>query len=186
LPQSYKNSTDEELMLEYKSNKLPDALSELFIRYNHLILGVCIKYLQNVENAQDATMQIFEKLVTDLPKYDVQCFKAWLYMCSKNYCLMQLRKNNNNTRYTENIEKYDMETESELHLIYEKENSLNQMHEMLTHLDSHQQCCIDAFYLKKQSYASIQTQYGYTFNEVKTHIQNGKRMLKKLLIGQTS
>jgi RNA polymerase sigma factor (sigma-70 family) len=180
LARQYINNTDEELVLDYKSNGNADSLSELFIRYKHLVLGVCIKYLQNTENAQDATMQIFEKLVTDLPRHDVQCFKAWLYMSAKNYCLMQLRKTSN-TRYTENIEKYDMENETDMHLILEKEDKLNQMHRVLLNLEPNQQCCINEFYLKKQSYANIQSQYGFTFNEVKTHIQNGKRMLKKLM-----
>jgi RNA polymerase sigma factor (sigma-70 family) len=180
LPNQYQNSTDEELVLAYKSNKTAEALSELFIRYKHLVLGVCNKYLQNIEAAQDATMQIFEKLVTDLPRHDVQCFKAWLYMSAKNYCLMQLRKANN-IRFTENIEHYDVENESEMHLILEKEEKLTQMHKMMEHLEHDQRCCINEFYLKKQSYAQIQMQYGYTFNEVKTHIQNGKRMLKKLM-----
>ena len=38
------------------------------------------------------------------------------------------------------------------------------------------------FYLKKYSYEQIIAQTGYTFMQVKSYIQNGKRNLKTILI----
>jgi len=56
------------------------------------VLGTCFKYLKNKDNACDATMQIFEKLISDLKTNDINNFKSWLYTVSKNHCLMILRK----------------------------------------------------------------------------------------------
>ena len=92
-----KNHTDDELLQIYRAKKSADVITILFNRYYHLIYGVCMKYLKNTENAKDATMQIFEKLMDDIPKHDIQFFKAWLYRVAQNFCLMQLRSRKYNT-----------------------------------------------------------------------------------------
>src|SRR3954468_1932237 len=57
-----------------------------------LLLGVCMKYLKDEEEAKDAVQQIFLKVITELEKYKVDYFKSWLYMVAKNLCLMKLRE----------------------------------------------------------------------------------------------
>src|SRR3954471_23490394 len=82
---------DLQLVAQYKQTDDNTFVGALFQRYTHLIFGVCMKYLKNEDEAQDASMQIFEKLLKDLMKHEIQQFKAWLHMVCKNYCLMQLR-----------------------------------------------------------------------------------------------
>ena len=36
-------------------------------------------------------MQIFEKLIAEIPKQKIDNFRNWLHIVTKNYCLMQLR-----------------------------------------------------------------------------------------------
>jgi RNA polymerase sigma-70 factor (ECF subfamily) len=55
------------------------------------------------------------------------------------------------------------------------------MHQSIMQLDGKQRVCIDLFYLQNKSYADIQSATGFTFMEVKSYIQNGKRKLKLLL-----
>ena len=57
----------------------------------HLVYGVCLKYLKNRDESKDAVMQIFEKLIIEIPKQKIENFRSWLYVVTKNYCLMQLR-----------------------------------------------------------------------------------------------
>lgn len=179
--QQYKNSTDEALVQEFKAHKNDAIFTELYNRYKHLVLGICLKYLSPKENAQDATQQIFEKLYFELPKQNIAFFKAWLHTVSKNYCLMQLRKVKLPIKVTDDIEKYDMENTDTLHLAIEKETNLNNMHQALGKLEPNQKICIEAFYLNKKSYNDIISQTGFTFMEVKSYIQNGKRNLKNIL-----
>ena len=70
--------SDDELLIRHKQSPDPDILAELFNRYYHLVYGVCLKYLKNKEEASDAAMQIFSKLLEDLHKYEIQFFRAWL------------------------------------------------------------------------------------------------------------
>ena len=85
------DKTDEELLLQFKNSGSLDSLGELYSRYMHLVYGVALKYFQDREEAKDAVMQIFEKLISDLPDHEVRTFKSWLYVLTKNYCLMQIR-----------------------------------------------------------------------------------------------
>ena len=48
------------------------------------------------EAAQDAVMDIYETLTEKLRSQEVTYFKSWLYMVSKNHCLMVLRKQDRN------------------------------------------------------------------------------------------
>ena len=66
-------------------------LGELYSGYMHLVYGVCLKYLKDRDESMDAVMQIFEKLIIEIPKQRIENFRSWLHVVTKNYCLMQLR-----------------------------------------------------------------------------------------------
>ena len=83
--------TDEELIAEFSSSGNLELLGELYTAYMHLVYGVCLKYLKDRDESKDAVMQIFEKLITDIPKQHIENFRGWLYTVTKNYCLMHLR-----------------------------------------------------------------------------------------------
>ena len=57
-----------------------------------LVYGVALKYLKRPEDAQDAVMQLFEELIVKVKETEIQSFKAWLYTCIRNNCLMEIRK----------------------------------------------------------------------------------------------
>ena len=155
----------------------------LYKRYAHLVLGLSIKYLKDEDEAKDAVMHIFEKLMSDLLKYEVQYFKSWLYTFSKNHCLMVLRTKQSRLGKEIDLQIHAssfMETETNLHLnTYEtREGEYNALDKAMGELNNEQRKCIELFYLKEKSYQEIAQSTGYTLNEVKSFIQNGKRNLK--------
>ncbi len=176
-----KNHTDDELLQIYRSTKSAEVITILFNRYYHLVYGVCMKYLKNTENAKDSTMQIFEKLMDDIPKHDIQFFKAWLYRVSQNHCLMQLRSRKYNTVSFDVIQERGVEYDESLHPALAKEELLTKMEHAITELNDEQRRCVELFYLEKKTYFEIMDLTGFTFMQVKSHIQNGKRNLKNKL-----
>jgi len=178
--------TDSELVTLYKLTNDNNFVGVLFQRYTHLILGVCIKYLGNEEDAQDASISIFEKLLTDILKYDIQNFKSWLYSTSKTFCLMQLRsaksKYNIDSKIEYNLDDI-METNKKLHLLMEedKEMHLTFMEECMEGLINEQRLCLELFFLKEKSYQEVTLETNLNINNVKSHIQNGKRNLKNCI-----
>lgn len=177
------NLTEQELISKYRETGDKIFFGELFKRYSHLVFGVCMKYLKNEDNAKDAQMQIFEKLINDLLKHEVTHFKTWLHSVSKNHCLMQLRSEKNTTGKLDELKNSGnefMESSAILHLnhVEEHEARLNNLEKGIELLNEGQKICIELFYLKEMCYNEIASKTGYSLNEVKSYIQNGKRNLK--------
>jgi len=178
----YQHLSDQQLLGQFYADRSNDWLGILLQRYTLLLLGVCMKYLKNEEEARDAVQQIFLKAITELHKYPVEYFKSWLYMVAKNYCLMRLRTNKGRKPLELKDHQLNAQVEEQgLSLHLEKDRQLELMAVCLTELNNEQQQCVTLFYLQKKTYQEIASQTGYTMMQVKSHIQNGKRNLKILM-----
>ena len=83
--------SDEELVHRYRNSHDTAYIGELYVRYTHLVYGVCLKYFHNDADAQDAVMQVFEKLIKELKRHHIEAFKPWLHTVVKNHCMMHFR-----------------------------------------------------------------------------------------------
>ena len=61
------------------------------------------------------------------------------------------------------------------------EEQLKALHHCLEKLPEEQRTSITRFFLEEMSYADIVEQTGFTLNNVKSYIQNGKRNLKNCI-----
>lgn len=77
---------DSELLQLFKETGKSDYFGELYNRYIPLLYGLCLKYLQEEEKAQDAVMQLFEDLLPKLSRYEIREFRTWIYSVAKNHC----------------------------------------------------------------------------------------------------
>ncbi|MFI5164782.1 MAG: RNA polymerase sigma factor, partial [Bacteroidia bacterium] len=178
-----KNLSDLELIARYKSDGDNKIVGILFERYTHLVFGVCMKYLKDEDEAQDAVMLVFEKLLVDLKKHTVDNFKGWLYMVSKNHCLMHLRGKKSLLEKQKELKKdapIFMESGNDEHLdnVSTKETTLTKLEECIGKLNEKQRITVDLFFLKEKCYQEVADETGFTMNDVKSFIQNGKRNLK--------
>jgi RNA polymerase sigma factor (sigma-70 family) len=173
-----KNLSDDALVAMYRSTKTGEALGILFERYSALVYGVCMKYFKDSDTAKDHTMQVFEKLITELPRHEVQFFRAWLYRVAQNQCLLTLRNRKHFSGEVELFADEPVEFMEELHPKAAKEIEYERLELALNDLSVEQRTCIDLFYLQKKSYTDIMQETGFTFMQVKSFIQNGKRNLK--------
>lgn len=183
-PKNIRELSDDEILSRYRKSGDRELVGELYTRYTRFVFLVCLKYLEDEEQAKDAAMQIFENLFTGLKKHDVKNFKPWLHAVSKNHCLYQLRSLKQMQVAATDLKKdaaMSMESVYDLHLEDEKEHQLKELEEAILLLSKEQRICIELFYLKKMRYQEIVGMTGHTFDQVKSHIQNGKRNLKILL-----
>jgi RNA polymerase sigma-70 factor (ECF subfamily) len=172
----YTVATDKELVGFLSDNQSNLALNELYARYGHLVLGLCLKYLKQKEDAEDLTMNIFIKLKKKSSGKSIDSFKSWLYTVSKNECLMLLRK-----------KRFDhIEVKEEL-LSEDSANSKDKLNEELKYeeleyaiseLKEEQAVTIRQFYLENKSYQEISAKLEISLKKVKSAIQNGKRNLR--------
>lgn len=170
--------TDNEIILLYKRTGDISLIGQFYTRYTSLVYGVCLKYLKDRDEAKDATMQLFEKLIETLKNHEVENFKSWLYASARNHCLMHLRAKKG--KFKEEISDHLMENEFLLHPIEENEieEALTKLEECINRLMDGQQQCVRLFYLEEKCYKDIVNFTGFDMNQVKSFIQNGKRNLK--------
>lgn len=178
-------NSDEELLKHYKQSGNKELFADLFKKHVSVVYGTCLFYLQDKEEAQDATMQLFEKLILDINNREIDNFKGWLSFVVRNHCISLIRKNKSVSKNIKSYYEFEYETPD-----YEKEEKINsisddllleKMKECLPKLKESQRVCIELFYLKNKSYQEIANETNFSLNEIKSYIQNGKRNLKLLI-----
>ncbi len=183
LPGKAEQVSDEDMIKEFISTGDPGVLGRLYTGYMHLVYGVCLKYLRDREEAMDAVMQIFEKLLTEVPRHKIKNFRSWLHVVTKNYCLMELRSaRSEEEKMKEWVTEQTgfMENNWFLHPI--DDDSRKKMEETLKicieRLKKEQKDCIRLFYYENRCYSEIAQNLGLDEKKVKSHLQNAKRNLK--------
>ena len=177
---TYHQLSDDELISIYKDKPSAQIIGEIYKRYGHLVMGVSMKYLKNTFDAEDLTMVLFEKLPQKIATNDITYFKSWLYMVTKNECLMLLRKKGNLT-----VElTYELESKDTLEEKEKQEVQIELLESAIDELKEEQRECIKLFYIECKSYQEISTLLKRDIKKVKSAIQNGKRNLKINLEGK--
>jgi RNA polymerase sigma-70 factor (ECF subfamily) len=173
---NFEDADDHELLNSYCESGDLAILGKLYEKQVPLVYGVCLKYLKDEEIAKDAVMGIFEELVTKAKQHDIKQFRSWLYVLSRNYCLMQLRS----AKRMELVNLDDfMEFSPFVHPDdNNREQTMTALERCMDKLTPAQKQSIGLFYLKEQCYKEIAVVTGFSLNEVKSYIQNGKRNLK--------
>lgn len=182
-------NSDEELLKHYKQSGNKELFADLFKKHVTVVYGTCLFYLQDKDEAQDATMQLFEKLILDINNREIDNFKGWLSFVVRNHCISLIRKNKSQTK---NIKSYyefeynapDYEQEEKINSVSD-DVLLENMKECLPKLKENQRICVELFYLKNKSYQDIANETNFSLNEIKSYIQNGKRNLKLLIEDST-
>ena len=177
----HQDKSDEELLGKFKDSGNLDILGELYGRHMHLIYGVSLKYFADRNDAQDAVMFIFEKLITDLPRHEVKNFKSWLYVLTKNHCLMEIRSRKSAEKRLEGLktEQEFMEFVEDVHPIDREDQSIEDaLKDCIERLKHEQKQCIELFYYQKLCYQEMAKKLKMEEKKVKSYLQNGKRNLK--------
>ena len=192
--------TDESLAARFRESGHPDVLGELYGRYLELVYGVCLQYLRDGGRAEDAAMDIYEQLHVKLREHAVDHFRPWLYRLARNHCLMILRRSASHlSRDSTSVPTYggadvgDMQIGDVLHQdgddgddVLVRERNLDALEACRGELSADQAACIRRFYLEGASYQAIAEERGVPVGKVRSHLQNGRRNLKKCVERKTS
>jgi len=183
----YIDISDNNLISLYKKDENKEIVGELYKRYTQFVFLISMKYLKNEDESKDSVMQVFESLFSDLLNHNVNNFKSWLYMVTRNHCLMKLRKDQKDLKNQKELKKDSegfMENDLNSHLIDDniEEVKIRTVQDAVNKLNKEQKECVKLFYLENKSYTEISNITNYPLKKVKSYIQNGKRNLKSILI----
>jgi RNA polymerase sigma-70 factor (ECF subfamily) len=167
---------DQQLLNGFRDSGDLVILANLYEKKMPLVFGVCVKYLKDEELAKDAVMGIFESLITKVKQHRIENFQSWLYVLSRNYCLMQLRQEKR--MEVVNLDDFMEFVPFTHHDDNNREAAYKALEDCIERLSEAQKRSIDLFYLKEKCYKEIAELTGFNLNEVKSYIQNGRRNLK--------
>lgn len=180
--------SDEEIIQHYRQTGDKAVFAELFKKHVNSVYGTCVFYLQDKDEAQDAVMQIFEKLMADVKQRQIENFKAWLSFVVRNFCISLIRKKKTQAKNIKSYYEFEYQEttyDTELKIASVSDDlMLEYMAQSLQQLKPAQRSCVELFYLKGLSYQQIADQTNYSLNEVKSYIQNAKRNLKLMIEGR--
>ncbi|HNK67264.1 MAG TPA: sigma-70 family RNA polymerase sigma factor [Flavobacteriales bacterium] len=169
--------SDEDLVERVRSGQRT-SLAALWDRYAHLLFGVGMKYLKDTEGAKDLVVEVFASLPELLGKHEVRSFRPWIHTVMRNRCLMLLRKDDPERRVDGSLlgAPDEMNDDAVLH-----EATLQRLEAAVGELKDAQRTCIRLFYLERNSYQQTAERTGFSVEQVRSHIQNGRRNLRLIL-----
>lgn len=183
--------SDEELVQLYQKGGDLEHLGILYERYIELLYGTCIKFFKDNTKAEDAVMSIFEILVDKVRTHEIRQFRPWLYVLTKNHCLMALRKKDKTISFEEipsSVRLDVVHSAGAVHPldVFEENGEEKDLKECLEKLSENQHLCVVQFYYEGKSYNEIAEQRGETLGSVRSNIQNGRRNLRNCMESKSS
>ena len=74
-------------------NNERQAQKELYDNYSSYILGICMRYMKKRDEAEDAMIQSFFRIMNNIQSYNGSgSFEGWMRRIAINECLMAIRK----------------------------------------------------------------------------------------------
>lgn len=171
----YRKLSDEEVVHRYVHRHEAQAMSVLFERYAHLLLGICFNVMKDPKRATVATQQIFTGMLDDLKRSEITQFKSWLIPYAVSHCS---KLSGANARAGLDVSIFPAIDDS---LLPEREFLLLKLDASLSLLTEQQGKCLKLFYLQRSAFRTISRQTGMSLQDVKKHVRSGRNRLLSML-----
>lgn len=152
-----------------------DCFADLFTRHRKRIYSACRAFFEYGSAAEDATQETFLRAYQNMHRFHEGSFCAWLLRIARNVCIDQWRK----LRPEVAAEESQMETalaEGALDERVDLRLAVEKVRKEMEALTAEQRCCLEMA-IEGYSYEETASRTGLPVKAVKSHIQNGRRML---------
>jgi RNA polymerase sigma-70 factor (ECF subfamily) len=166
-----------------------EAFNELVQRHHGRIYGLAYRMLGNVEDAADATQDIFLEAYKSIKTFQFQSkFSTWLYRVGINVCQQYNRKFDSRERtltaYVQELDEQDAYHENCPDRLLLKAERDKLVQEAINQLPSRQRLAITLFYMQHLKYREIaellDCPEGTVASRLNTAVSNLKSKLKDL------
>ena len=165
----------------YKTSGNMESWGRVYEIYKKYVYLQCLKILNNGEDAEDLTSDVFIKAADKIDTYESgRPLLPWLYMIAKNLCIDRIRRNQR-IQYTRIDDAENVPGNTDAVDEERTEFERASIKKAIDKLKTPQRTCFCLFYMHDKSYNDIMELTGYSYDEVRSHIQNGRRKFKLLL-----
>lgn len=171
--------TDEKLVKECVAGS-PVAQKAFYDRFAKKMMGVCLRYCRNYEEAQDVLQDGFIKIFKTLPKFESKgSLEGWVRRIMVNTALDAYRKSK---KYQQNVDvdsvSYLLDSED---YIIESINA-DDLLAIIRKIPEGYRVVFNLFAIEGYSHKEIADQLGVTESTSKSQYSRAKKMLRKILI----
>lgn len=158
------------------SKQIADNFSQKYNLYSDMLCKICMIYLGNKDDAEEAIQESFLKLIYKSPQFvNVEHEKAWLIRVTINVCKDMLR-----SIWHKQVVKMD-----EIEKYYDNSNEIHIIDEIIK-LPSKYKDAIYLYYFEDYSVKNISEILKITESAVKMRLKRGRDSLKIELEGEES
>jgi RNA polymerase sigma factor (sigma-70 family) len=171
--------TDEELVSRYQATGDPEYFAQLFARHRRLVFCACRRFFGSSGAAEDAAQETFLRAYQAIHRFQQGNVCGWLMRIAKNVCIDLWRKQRPENPSAEAVdppEPVSLEHRTEVN------RAMDQVHREMKSLSSEQRRCLE-MKMDGYSYEETAQRTGLSVGAVKSHLQNGRRLLWMRLEG---
>tara|TARA_B100000965_G_C19569812_1_gene748559 strand:+ start:1343 stop:1948 length:606 start_codon:yes stop_codon:yes gene_type:complete len=178
-------------LIEQALSGQQSAFSAIMVRYREPIYYLVLKMIKNESDAEDISIEAFEKAFDKLHQYTPQyAFSTWLFRIATNHCIDFIRKKRLKT--TSIDEAIDKESRGGLgiqvknnskdpeEVVIEKQK-IRLMREMVEQLEEPYQTLVKMRYFDELSYDEISTQRDIPLGTVKAQLFRARAIMADLI-----
>jgi len=166
---------DEEIVRRFQETGENECFSELFARHRKKIYFACRGFFTDGGAAEDATQETFLRAYQNMHRFSGGNFYGWLLRIARNVCIDLWRRRRPETA-GEEPERAELAKTPTLDRMSDLHLAIDKMRKEIETLPPDQRRCLE---LKIDGYTYEETaaRTGLSVEAVKSHLQNGRRML---------
>ena len=166
------SESDTELVARFRAGDVP-AFGVLADRHRPWIHRVCARFLRSDEAARDATQDVFARALEHLDTFRGANFPGWLKAIAVNTCLNVIDREKRWAPLADADAVAARSTAADVQLLRDERTA--QARRVIERLPPKQKIVFCMKYIDGCSYAEIERLTGFSPNEVKSFLQNGRR-----------
>lgn len=190
----------EKELIERIKNKDRIAIKELYLRYSPVMLGICIRYCGNREEAKDIMHECFIKIITKLDKYSgTGNFEGWMkrIMINASLDFYKLKRKNEHVEIDEEyveadthedndsfdpaIDKKDVGEKVNQDLVIKANFTKEEIIESLKAIPEKYRIIFNLFVIENYTHIEIAQMLGFDEKVSRTRLFRAKEMIKNVL-----
>ena len=168
---------DEEIVRRFRETGDRECFAELFLRHRKRVYFACHGFFSNATAAEDATQETFLRVYRNPHGFEGGDVRAWLMRIARNVCIDEWRKSQGRaeTEITQREMGHLVDTVP-IDVSFEAREMAERVRREMQSLTPEQCRCLE-LKIEGYSYDETAARTGLSVDAVKSHLQNGRRML---------
>lgn len=151
------------------------AFKALVCKFSAPLMGVCMRYLRNKYDSEDALQDTFVKIYTNIHTYnDTGSFKAWMTKITVNVCLKHIRS----LKSTIEIEEANVEENNCVSII--EEMNANEILQLMDKLPELHRVVFNLFVIEGYTHAEIAELLSISESSSRVYLMRARQKLQEM------